>query len=652
VFGKYSLRINQLFGRYLNDPTVLGHGDRRSMNETSSAIELRDALGDSDRRTLAAVLTHLTGDVSAVPDPSDRHGILEMAQKVLPPYVTGERRREPVPDAVLQAAMNLAAGGDVPAKYGSFVREQMGIGPAAPPRKIAPRKALSIVIIGAGVTGLALAVNLDRVGLHDYTILDKNSEVGGTWFMNRYPGCRVDTPSLLYSYSFNIDPGWPHHFSYQPSLLEYMKSTAERRRDRLRTGVTVESLFWEESVNKWRVTVRPEGKPTEDVLVDVVLGATGFLSSPRMPVIAGMENFEGRSFHSSDWDKSLDIAGKRIGVIGTGASSNQIVPAIADEAGEVVVFQRTPHWVMPHPYYGKPLTGFQRYLIERVPTYMEWFRFRQFWVVGDGLLPLMRIDPTWPDAEHSVNADNDALRIRMTEYVKEQLAGHPELARKALPDFPPYAKRMVIDNGWYAALLRSNVKLVTDPIMRITSRGVQTDQGVTDLDVIVYATGFHTNRVMAPMKITGRGGVDVRARLDQQPEAYYGIALQDCPNLFMTSGPNGVTVHGGAGTLLAEIQCSYIVECLRHMVATDVKAMEVRASALAKFAEEAAAENAKYAWSSTAVTNWYSGSGQGASVAFPWSIYDFWTEAKAPDFSAFTDPAAEPLADVVSRQEA
>jgi 4-hydroxyacetophenone monooxygenase len=180
--------------------------------------------------------------------------------------------------------------------------------------------------------------------------------------MNRYPGCRVDTPSLLYSYSFNIDPGWPHYFSYQPSLLEYMKSTAEGMRDRVRTGVTVESLSWEENVNKWRVTVRPEGKPTEDMLVDVVLGATGFLSSPRMPVIAGMENFKGRSFHSSDWDKSLDIAGKRVGVIGTGASSNQIVPAIADQAAEVVVFQRTPHWVMPHPYYGKPLTGFQRFL--------------------------------------------------------------------------------------------------------------------------------------------------------------------------------------------------------------------------------------------------------------------------------------------------
>jgi hypothetical protein len=182
------------------------------MKETSSTIDLRDALSDGDRRTLAAVLTHLTGDVNAVPDPSDRQGILALAQEVLPPYVTGERRAEPVSDVVLQASMNLAAGGDVPAKYGPFVREQMGIGPAAPPRPIAPRKALSIVIIGAGVTGLALAVNLDRVGLHDYTILDKNSEVGGTWFMNRYPGCRVDTPSLLYSYSFNIDPGWPLHF--------------------------------------------------------------------------------------------------------------------------------------------------------------------------------------------------------------------------------------------------------------------------------------------------------------------------------------------------------------------------------------------------------------------------------------------------------
>jgi 4-hydroxyacetophenone monooxygenase len=602
------------------------------------AIDLQQALADADRRTMAAVLTHLTGDLNLIQDVHDREHIMATAARVLPPFLSGERAAQPPSDVVLQAAMALAAGGSVPVpgKYAPFVREQMGIGPAIPAKPIEPPSPLSIVIIGAGVTGLALATYLDRVGLHNYTVLDKHPSVGGTWWVNRYPGCRVDTPSLLYSYSFNIDPGWPNHFSHQPALLEYMNLTASRVKGRIRSGVAVERLEWLESKSKWRVTLRPSGGQVEEVLVNVVLGATGFLSSPRLPDIAGMDSFRGSTFHSSTWDPSVDLAGKRVAVIGTGASANQIVPAIADAAAQVVVYQRTPHWVTPHPYYGKPLTGAQRYLIEHIPSYLEWFRFRQFWAVGDGAMPLQLIDPEWPDQQHSVNADNDALRAILTDYIKEQLTDRPDLVAKVLPNYPPYAKRIILDNGWYRTLKRPNVDLVTDPTMKITDRGVVTAAGPIDVDVIIYATGFHTNRVLAPIQINGRGGVDVRAQLDKKPEAYFGIALKDCPNLFMTSGPNGVPVHGGAGTLLAEIECSFIVQCLRAMVDANASSMEVKRSALHEFSDAAAAENAKYVWSTPGVTNWYAFSGEGAAVVFPWSIYEFWTQAKNPDLNAFT----------------
>jgi 4-hydroxyacetophenone monooxygenase len=605
--------------------------------------DLDAALEEADRRTLAAVLTHLTGQPDLIVDGDGREAIKRLAFEVLVPFINGELTASPPDERVLSAAMNHAADDVVPPDYERFVREQMLIGPVEEPDRILAGSDLSILIIGAGVTGLGLGVNFDRVGLSNYTIVEKNPSPGGTWWTNRYPGCRVDTPSLLYSYSFNPDPGWPHHFSYQPSLLDYMNTTAKRIGDRLRTSTTVERLVWDEKKQQWRVCMRSATGAAEEVLVDIVVGALGFLSDGRSPVIAGMESFGGSSFHSSDWDPSYDLSGKRVAVIGTGASANQIVPAIAGPAAEVTVYQRSAHWVMPHPYYTKPLTGLQRWLIERVPTYLGWFRFRQFWANGDGILDLMRVDPSWPDQSRSVSAKNDQLRQQMTAYIREQLADRPDLVDKATPKYPPYAKRMVIDNGWYETLRRPNVRLVTEPISEITPRGVRTEHGEDPFDLIVYATGFYTNHVLADIAITGRAGVDVRARLDEEPEAYLGIALQDCPNLFLTSGPNGVPVHGGAGTLLSEIQAAYITACLRHMVGSGWSEMEIRPSALRKFVEEAAAENAKYVWSTPGVTNWYAGSpAGGASVALPWLIVDFWKEGKDPDLSVYMGAGPRP----------
>ena len=247
-------------------------------------------------------------------------------------------------DEVLQVAMDRAAGAPVPSKYRPFVREQMMLGPIERTLKLEVPDDASIVIIGAGASGLALAHALDQAGVTSFTILDKNPEPGGTWWQNRYPGCRVDTPSLLYSFTFDPDPGWPNHFSFQPDLLNYMNKTAAPFRDRIVSGAEVQRLTWEDDL--WRVEYLDADGQAQTLSATIVIGATGFLHVRKYPTFPGMNAFCGPSFHSSEWNDGIDLHGKRVAVIGTGASANQIVPAIANDADRVLVFQRSAHWVV------------------------------------------------------------------------------------------------------------------------------------------------------------------------------------------------------------------------------------------------------------------------------------------------------------------
>jgi 4-hydroxyacetophenone monooxygenase len=335
-------------------------------------------------------------------------------------------------DEVLHAAMRLAAGGEVPAEYGPLVREQRGFGPPVEPKPLKAPAGFKVVIIGAGVSGVLAAIRLEQLGVSSFTILEKNPEPGGTWWQNSYPGCRVDTPSLLYSYSFAPDPGWPEHFSHQPDLLNYVKKTvvAGNFRDRLRCNTAVESMTWNDASAVWELEVRGADGSTERMTANFVIGATGLLRISKLPNIEGVGSFKGPAFHSTHWDHDVDLHGKRVAVIGTGASANQIVPAIAPIANEVLIYQRTPHWMLSHPQYGKALSGTERMLIEKIPTYLSWFRFRQFWQVGDEILPTLRIDPAWPHPERSVNAANDKLRAQLSEYIKAQLGDRAELSKK------------------------------------------------------------------------------------------------------------------------------------------------------------------------------------------------------------------------------
>jgi len=603
----------------------------------TTKLDLTPLLASADRRTLAAVVTHLSGDPHAVPDLRDRAQIEEAAARLLPPFIAGEKIASPPSDEVLQAAMNLAAGMEVPAEYGPMAREQMGIGPAVEAAPLRPPPNFSVVIIGAGVSGVLAAIKLEQMGLSSFTILEKNPEPGGTWWQNSYPGCRVDTPSLLYSYSFAPDLGWPEHFSHQPDLLNYVKTMVATNHfgDRLRCDTAVESMTWNDQSAVWELELRHGDGGSSQIKANFVIGATGLLRIPKFANLAGIDDFAGPSFHSTYWNHSVDLTGKRVAVIGTGASANQIVPAIAPITKEVLIYQRTPHWMLSHPQYGKALSGTERELIDKIPTYLSWFRFRQFWQLGDVILPTLRIDPAWPYPERSVNEANDKLRGQLTEYIKAQLSDRTDLIEKVTPAYPPYGKRMLLDNGWYQALRRDDVRLITAPIERITADGITTSEGHDQVDVIVFATGFDANQVLWPIKLKGRNGIDVRRRLDERPEAYRGMAIAHCPNLIVVAGPGGTPGHGGSGIFFAECQVDYVAACLRAMFENRWTRMEVRSEAVRSYVDEVAAEVEHYVWSLPGISNWFRGSRERVTAIIPKRLIDIWREGKAPSLGDY-----------------
>jgi 4-hydroxyacetophenone monooxygenase len=600
--------------------------------------DLDAVLAHADRRTLAAVVTHLADDPAAVPDLRDRQQIEDKAREVLPPYLAGDKVPTAPDDDVLQAAMNLAVGAEVPAAYRTLVREQTGIGPVEPLAPLAVPEGFHVVIIGAGVTGVLAARVLDQLGLTNFTVVEKNPEPGGTWWQNSYPGCRVDTPSLLYSFTFDQDPGWPEHFSRQPELLGYVKRTAERSNitDRLRCDTEVVTMTWDDETARWTLDLRHADGSTSQMTADAVIAALGILRVAKLPDIEGRETFGGPWMHSASWDHSVDLTGKRVGVIGTGASANQIVPAIAPVAGELVIYQRNAHWMMEHPKYGKTLDGVEKQLFDEIPMYREWNRFSESWKFGDGVTPMVKVDPNWPNMDRSINEASDKLRARLTEYVETQVGDRPDLLDKLIPNFPPYAKRLLVDNGWYQALRRDNVRLVTAPIQRITETGVSTLAGDDELDVLVYATGFVADKVLWPMQVYGAGGVDVTAQLDANPEAYLGISAADAPNLFITPGPNGILGHAGNGVLFAECHVRYIVECLRALFDQRAKAMTIKEEALRAYVEEVCAALPSFVQSLETVDNWYRGDRDRVTTIAPKTVLEFWQDCRAPKLDAYT----------------
>ncbi|MGH3308758.1 MAG: flavin-containing monooxygenase, partial [Nocardioides sp.] len=514
----------------------------------------------------------------------------------------------PGDDDVLRI-MEFAVGGAGMGDYLPLLEEELAHrgedrrGPGWRLDGVAPGVEFTVAVIGAGMSGIVAARRLQQAGVA-FVVFEKNGDVGGTWHENTYPGCRVDNPNHNYSYSFAQRHDWPAHFSTQDALYGYFCDCAEAfdLRRHIRFGTEVEAATWSDADRRWTLRLRTG----EEVVVDAVISSVGQLNRPSLPDIPGRDTFAGPAFHTARWDPGVDVRGKRVAVIGTGASAVQVIPEIASVVDELVVFQRTPPWLAPTPDYHQPVEPGLRWLYTHLPSYSEWNRFCIFWAMGDGVLANVRVDETWDSDGGSVSEANEMVRQMLTAYLGVEFADRPDLLPKVLPTYPPGAKRMLRDNGvWAGALKRDNVRLVTDPIREITPTGVRTADGEAhDVDVIVYGTGFHASKFLTPMTVRGRGGVDLHEHWAGEARAYLGISVPGFPNLFCLYGPNTNIVINGSIVYFSECGVRYILELLRLVLASGHRALDVRRDVHDRFNEQVDTENRRMAWGASDVNTW------------------------------------------------
>lgn len=621
--------------------------------------EIRRMLEDAQVPPLLPALAYTTGDLSLLrddlrPDPLllslPQGGLTDeqqaearrLALDALVRFRDGGCRPAPLPsdDDVLRI-MEAAVGGSGMADYLPLLEEELahrGEDRRAPGWRlddVAPDRAgdVRVAVIGAGMSGLLAAHRLQQAGV-PFVVFEKNDDVGGTWFENAYPGCRVDNPNHNYSYSFAQRHDWPAHFSTQEVLRSYFDACADAfdLRRHVRFGVEVTAARWSDRDRRWTV----ELATGEQVEFDAVVSAVGQLNRPSMPDIPGVGTFAGPAFHTARWRPDVDLRGKRVAVVGTGASAVQVIPEIAPVVGELVVFQRTPPWLGPTPDYHAPVAPGLRWLYDHVPSYSEWNRFCIFWQMGDGVLDGVRVEDGWEPPGGpgtSVGATNETIRQMLTMYLAGELADRPDLLTAALPTYPPGAKRMLRDNGvWPGALKRDNVQMVTDAIREITPTGVVTADGTThDVDVIVYGTGFHASKFLTPMTVTGRGGRDLHEHWAGEPRAYLGVTVPGFPNLFCLYGPNTNIVINGSIVYFSECGVRYILECLRLVVATGHAALDVRSDVHDRFNEAVDAENRRMAWGASDVRSWYKNTTGRVSQNWPFTLLSYWQRTLRPD---------------------
>ncbi|MGQ0625638.1 MAG: flavin-containing monooxygenase [Sporichthyaceae bacterium] len=418
----------------------------------------------------------------------------------------------------------------------------------------------TVLIIGAGFAGLGAAVRLKQAGICDFVILERAAEVGGTWRDNTYPGAACDIPSVLYSYPFVQNPRWSQFYSGSAEILCYIRTIVDRFElaPHIRFGQNVTSLAFDSASGTWTARTASRRK----FVARSVVMASGPLANPALPAIRGREDFAGKAIHSARWDHDYDLAGKRVAVIGTGASAIQIIPEVVDVAEQVTVFQRTPGWVLPRINYRTP--GWNKALFAAVPAAQSLARKATFWAHEGVALGTVWNSPATTVVERVASAH---LRLAV---------GDPWLRRQLTPDFRAGCKRLLVSNDYYPALQRPNCSLVTWPIARISPGGIRTAAGVEHrLDAIVFATGFDVAKTGPPFAITGVGGRTLASDWARGAYAYKSVNVSGYPNLFFTFGPNSGPGHNSA-LVFMNAQIEYLVQAIALMQERGIASLDVR----------------------------------------------------------------------------
>lgn len=586
--------------------------------------------------------TNLFADESGGLPEDVQQTVRDAAERVLGEIERGERVLPNLPTAQqFLRMMRVNVAEDVPEEYVPMMMEEM---------RFCDRNVLwtsgwpeaasgfHVLIVGAGVSGICAAIKLDELGI-PWTVLEKNPDVGGTWYENTYPDAGVDTPNHFYSYSFEPNFRWSGYFSKSSEVQAYVRGVAARRNvlDRIRFGTEVQSLTWDEANGRWDAVLRnPDGSNTTEH-ANAVISAVGQLNRPKTPAIPGVEGFTGETFHSAQWRHDIDLHGQRVAVVGTGASAMQFLPTVAEQATQVTVFQRSPQWVKPAADYHRKVSPQTMWLLEHVPYYFRWYRFGLLWRYGDGLLKSLRRDPSWPHPERAMNRHNDKHREQLTEHLTKELKERPDLIPKVLPNYPPYGKRILIDNHWYRTLKKPNVELAATGIDHIEGGNIVASDGTSRLvDVLIYATGFEVGKFLYPMQVRGRGGLllsDVWG--DDDPRAYLGISAPDFPNFFCLFGPNTNLAHGGSIVFQAECQMRHVTGCLVQMIESGINAIEVRREVHDSYIAQVDKEHDELVWSHRGMNNWYRNTKGRVFAPMPWTLVKYWRMTHDADLADY-----------------
>lgn len=606
--------------------------------------------------TLLLSLVHITGDpryirefkqaglflneVQGFMSEEDKARVREIALPVIADYRDrGCPVPDPLPAEVVREMMDWAACEPVDDDNVPLMLEELDLEGVDPrrPRTLENTGDFSVIVIGCGESGVLAGVRLKQAGI-DFTIVEKNAGPGGTWWENSYPGARVDVANHFYCYSFEPSNHWDHFFAEQPELRQYFRDVVDRHElePNIRWNTEVVSAAWDGEM--WNVTVR-SAAGTETLKANAVITAVGQLNRPHIPDFPGAETFAGPAFHSAAWDHDVDVTGKRVALIGAGASGFQIAPAIADKVAHLTVFQRTAQWMFPNPMYHEPVADGVRWAMEHLPYYGRWYRFLLLWPGADKGLDAARVDPDYNDHGNAVSEINAVARIMFTDWITTQVGEDAELLAKVLPDYPATGKRTLQDNGsWLGALKRDNVNLIRTPIERITPTGIVTADGETyDADIIVYATGFRATDVLFPMTITGRDGIDLHEVWGQRPYAYRGITVPGFPNFFMTYGPGTHLAHGGSLILNSELQMRYINQCLEHLITEGLQTMEPLPEPTKDWHRRSQEAIRQTVWAQPSIKHSYFKNADGEiHTVSPWRLSEYRSAINEPVWSDFT----------------
>ncbi|MCB1703226.1 MAG: NAD(P)/FAD-dependent oxidoreductase [Halioglobus sp.] len=615
------------------------------------------SLEDASIPTLMMSMVHMSGDASLLDGPirpagvyineyqgymseEDKAAVRAQALDVIRAFRDSGCQLPPPPSPeTIHRMMNFLVATEVPDDYVPMMMEEMELDGTDPRSDawgrevpVERRTQHKVVVIGGGMSGVLAAYRLQEAKI-PFVVIEKNASVGGTWFENRYPGARVDVGNHLYSYSFEPAHHWSQYFSQQNELQEYFEGVVQHHhlREHFRFDTEVTAATFDDDSGLWTVDTVDKHGVREQYVANSVISAVGQLNRPILPDIPGIESFAGQWCHTAAWDPQIDCSGKKVVVVGSGASAFQLVPSIAGQVDHLTVFQRSAPWMFENPIYHEKVPEGKKWCLQHLPFYTRWFRFLIFWPACDGAYDTVFVDPDWPHQERSINEMNDFVYQMFSEYIRGQVGDDEELLQKVIPDYAPMGKRTLQDNGsWLSALKRDNVELVTQGVASVSEHGVYAEDGTFyPADVILYATGFETDRFLWPMEIKGRNGQLLSGQWGIEPSAYLGITVPNFPNFYCMYGPGTNLAFGGSLIFNGECQIRYIMECLKALMLTENNLIECKQEVHDDYQRRYRDLHARQIWEHDSIKHSFYQNAEGkVTLLWPWKILDMWRWTK------------------------